>query len=275
MFTSYYVVPDNFSKLETLTMAEMFVGAKLKVEWAAKHIQNVEHNLLEFMDRGAGVRIVKTIEYNVRTGHPGVGLYLETDPVPPFIGLLLGDVLHNLRAALDYVAWELVETAGGQPGTKTYFPIAETAAKSEELTAKGGLKIAGPEVCDVLLNVIKPFKGGNQNLWALHSVNNTDKHRLTVPTVAVTKLTGFSAHATRLTIANNTMSVSSGARGAIIGGCPSDIVVDNVGIPTFEASFPPESEFGGTPLVPKLKELVDTVRQTIDAVEAAYKAARG
>jgi hypothetical protein len=43
---------------------------------------------------------------------------IETD-----IAALVGDVVHNLRSALDHLAWQLVLFDGGQPNGSTSFPI--------------------------------------------------------------------------------------------------------------------------------------------------------
>ena len=37
--------------------------------------------------------------------------------------LILGDCVHNLRAALDHLAYELVRVDGGTPGERTQFPV--------------------------------------------------------------------------------------------------------------------------------------------------------
>ena len=51
-------------------------------------------------------------------------------------GVLIGEILHNLRSALDHLIWQLVilETGAPPTTTKTAFPIFETAAgyKSRE-----------------------------------------------------------------------------------------------------------------------------------------------
>ena len=37
--------------------------------------------------------------------------------------LILGDLLHNLRSALDHLAWQLVVDGGGTPSQDTNFPV--------------------------------------------------------------------------------------------------------------------------------------------------------
>lgn len=41
---------------------------------------------------------------------------------PPWPSLISGDYAHNLRSALDHLAWELVKVSGSKPGAWTSFP---------------------------------------------------------------------------------------------------------------------------------------------------------
>jgi hypothetical protein len=50
-----------------------------------------------------------------------VGISLGKFPIRPSI--ISGDMVHNLRSALDHAVWQLVKVSGGQPGSWTYFPI--------------------------------------------------------------------------------------------------------------------------------------------------------
>jgi hypothetical protein len=45
------------------------------------------------------------------------------EPPPPRLGVLLGDVLHNLRSALDHLMWQVTVLDGGTPNRSTQFPI--------------------------------------------------------------------------------------------------------------------------------------------------------
>ena len=80
----------------------------------------------------------------VRAAH--IGFAYETDPAagtikvrlqadaePPLsLGTIIGDVLHNLRSALDAVAWDACQQAGAPTPTqeeRIYFPIDIDPAK--------------------------------------------------------------------------------------------------------------------------------------------------
>ena len=48
------------------------------------------------------------------------------------LALIFSDMLYNLRAALDYIAWQLVLANGGQPGRHTSFPCVSDPAKWDD-----------------------------------------------------------------------------------------------------------------------------------------------
>src|SRR3990172_3595613 len=97
---------------------------------------------------------------------------------PPDIARIGGDVIQNLRSALDHLAYQLVLVGTGKPGPffHVYFPIFDSAP---EYKAGKTRQIKGmrQEAIDAI-DGIKPYKGGNDTLWQLHSLNRIDKHRL-------------------------------------------------------------------------------------------------
>jgi hypothetical protein len=46
--------------------------------------------------------------------------------VNPEWPLQVGEILYQLRSALDHLAWQLVELDGGTPGEQTQFPIRDS-----------------------------------------------------------------------------------------------------------------------------------------------------
>ena len=75
--------------------------------------------------------------------------------------VMIGDVLHNLRSALDILWHDVIRECGGTPSRYSRFPIRNTA---DEL--KGPLnnlleeQQIEPEVENLLLNSIKPYQAG-------------------------------------------------------------------------------------------------------------------
>jgi hypothetical protein len=96
--------------------------------------------------------------------------------IPVDIALIFGDAVHNLRSTLDYLAWKMVERAGGTLDTHTSFPIFDDA-KGYASLMPGRVKGLG-DLAIKALNRLQPYKGGNDRLWQLHQLDIRDKHRL-------------------------------------------------------------------------------------------------
>jgi hypothetical protein len=109
-------------------------------------------------------------------------IYFVSDvtDTPVVIATIAGDVLHNLRSALDHLAYQLVMagTAGKPPGYLVYFPIGGNLVKYEAKKVKD-LRGARPEVV-AEMDAVKPYKGGSDDLWRLHKLSNIDKHRFLI-----------------------------------------------------------------------------------------------
>lgn len=105
---------------------------------------------------------------------------VKADRVPEKIALITGDIIQNLRSSLDHLAYKLftIGPGNGTDGHHIYFPIAkdfdqyegDKSRKTEGLTQQA----------KDLIDSVKPYKEGNNILWRIHELNNTDKHRLLV-----------------------------------------------------------------------------------------------
>lgn len=108
------------------------------------------------------------------------------EPVPGKLSAIAGDALHNLRSALDNLAYELTVAYTGDPLPKriaddSMFPIFLTEGPDTNKKLKRRLKGVHPEA-QALIRAMQPCNpghGGRQNLrWVLNDLNVKDKHRL-------------------------------------------------------------------------------------------------
>jgi hypothetical protein len=125
---------------------------------------------------------------------PGVNINIHSRNRPPgqihmfhFRLLALaaaGDVVVNLRGALDHLAYQL--TKAHRPRItikeerKIFFPICDDATGYEK-ARKTVIKFVGPDAIK-LIDALKPYKGGNEALFRLNELNNINKHKL-LPTI--------------------------------------------------------------------------------------------
>ena len=152
-----------------LSAEDRLVLIRIKIERARKHLQGLAEDLLA---------VEKHTIVEKESGS------FKTVPMLPWgVIAATGDIVHNLRSALDHLAWQLVcvGTPGMEPTRQVGFPIAIDAdTYNTEKTAKvNGMSEDAKEKIDRL----QPYKGGDDNLWRIHELDNIDKHR-TLLTVA-------------------------------------------------------------------------------------------
>jgi hypothetical protein len=228
-------------------------SARRKVERANKHIADLDRACFAFFD-----------DYRVSAQHyaePGTHKVRLVDDisVPDDIALLAGDAIHNLRSALDHLAWQLVLVSGNSPTRQTGFPIFQTP---EEYERESGRKVKGMrEEIKKAIRLCNPYKGGNDGLWALHELNNFDKHRLLFVVVSAFDRIGFEF--VGQPIQWNDMGK---ARGLKVG----DIIFTTFGrIPDqkihfhFEIAFREPEIVQGKPLTPTLQGMSDLMSNII------------
>jgi hypothetical protein len=104
----------------------------------------------------------------------------------PYWGCLIGDIVQNTRAALNYAACALVERGKGKVGAQTQFPIAVT---DQEFAAQAKRLLKGATDHDVkLARRFQPLLEAHPeigHLRVLQKLGNQDKHRLLITTMFV------------------------------------------------------------------------------------------
>jgi len=100
---------------------------------------------------------------------------------------IVGDVVHNLRSALDHLAAVAIEQNCSKSTIRTGFPI---CSNKSDLDAKINVKLSGaPEEFMEFVAQLKPYRdAGDITLANIADLNNLDKHRSLVPSVAVYRL---------------------------------------------------------------------------------------
>ena len=104
----------------------------------------------------------------------------EVVPPPPVIPICVGEILHNLRSVLDYLACRLVEETGASADHKTAFPICGT---HKEFRSRVAEQLRGiPTAKWKVLEAMQPYNGPDGKdkhpLTILSTLNNLDKHRV-------------------------------------------------------------------------------------------------
>ncbi|MCC2321258.1 hypothetical protein [Cellulomonas xiejunii] len=157
------------------------VDVEIRLERSAQLLNELSHICVDYLASNKSKTEVTPIPekcaYLVRS---------HVDPPPPITSAIFGDLLNNYRSILDYIARNLVVTAGlipidGGPGS-TMFPIREARPKSGTVDVAPGLTSQVRRVIDGL----QPYAtsqaaspdGRKHPLLDLLELNNRDKHRL-------------------------------------------------------------------------------------------------
>jgi hypothetical protein len=102
---------------------DMLFDAKRKVERAIAHINSIEKWLWTLNEEN------REIARAYKQGTPERNLHLvwvkQLSGFSLPLGPMIGDAVHNLRAALDAIAWSIVRGAGGDEADlqKIFFPL--------------------------------------------------------------------------------------------------------------------------------------------------------
>lgn len=153
-------------------------NAILKVKRAEKHIADVKR-AVEAFDGGGSYRT--WFDYDSEPGRTLIKLRFLDSP-NEWLSCCAADAVQNLRCALDHLAWQvhMRYLAGGGKRLnpkKVVFTISDDRDEYFRADRQGAIESIGGPMWVSFLNKQKPYRGGNEMLYALHLANNLDKHR--------------------------------------------------------------------------------------------------
>lgn len=170
---------------------------RVKLRQAGAHVERFAKEAADYLQSSrAGFNYVIDDE----AGTIDVVLRADFDP-PVGLGAIVGDVLHNLRSALDAIAWEACQRTGVELTTKQqrriYFPITWQPAQWEDATKP--LIGVSPDhlepssTCSRGTSTSRVDNWGveiptefakNEPLWQLNELAKVDRHRTLHPLLA-------------------------------------------------------------------------------------------
>jgi hypothetical protein len=175
-------------------MSDPFESSHRKIAWAEKRLTDLEGEIGDFTALNPYTRVVEP--HPDQPGHVVHKIKL-TKAVPEHFANIVGEVVDSLRSALDNAGYT-VALAVAPPGTdpkNTAFPFARSAAQMAN--ALGRSKDI-PQQIQSLFCGFQPYLGGDDLLWSLNEICNTNKHKILIPigngvirSGALVKGTGF------------------------------------------------------------------------------------
>jgi len=245
--------------------SQILLSPKLKIGRADEHINSLKVTLAAFLKTGF-YRL--HVEKDPNDGSNKLRFEV-TDSMPRDVPLIIGDAVHNLRAALDLTVYEMISLAGATPTKWLRFPFRDTRDELIAVLNGAEINIAGPWLIDLIVNKIKPYKGGDTLLCALHDLDILDKHRLLIPTLSITKLAGVNAMSGGIVFKSISFTVSQNGRINFLSS-GADIEITDYGQPSFNILFDKGQILEGYPLFPTLHRLSQLVSDIVQAIEEGY-----
>jgi len=177
-------LPHARSPDAMVVMTDRLSGVQAKLSRADIHFDAIELAIREFV--GSEPDLIPG-EFDPHE-HVYVFRAQRDSRSPTWVSPLMGDCVHNLRAALDYLMWELVKAGSGSGTSATEFPIFTDAERYRREAPK---KTRGvPEGAERVLRALQPFAGASggpfdpewrdperEPLALLQELERWDKHR--------------------------------------------------------------------------------------------------
>ncbi len=231
-------------------------GAYVRVQRADKHLSDLKRREGRRHD---AYKHNLTYDFNPVTQLANAHWRGTRRPLSPNISIILGEIIYNLRAALDYLVYELAFLDSGQEQDRTQFPIESTKEgfKDRRHTFLKGVN-------DAHVAEIKRLQPRYGCKWTkiLVDISNPDKHRKLTDSKGTSEI--------RVRIEYGTIAAFLGRPGKIfpaqgrLRGKVYDVYVE--GEATIEISFA-----DWTPVVKTLELLKSQVADTLDAFKPEFK----
>jgi hypothetical protein len=97
-------------------------------------------------------------------------------PVPAVLNAEVGAIVGSVRVALDLLTTGIAGRAGATDAERLYFPIASSAADWREARDQAVVGALPPAVAETIER-LKPYRGGNDTLYALHRLDGMRRRR--------------------------------------------------------------------------------------------------
>jgi len=246
-------------------MPLLFRGPRLKIERAKQHIGDL-HARLCALSTTDYHRL--SVERDPNTGDHLLAFEI-TQPLPDDVALIVGDAIHNLKSALDFAINDVVFEKTGKRSRHTKFPVYDSRSDLVVALNGGTIRPASETIANLLLDGIKPYKGGNDAIWAIHDLNIQDKHALLLPVIQIASLLDVCAEDERGNRILNGSLITVTGRVSVSFAATTKIKITNHGKATFAIFFDKGLPVEGHNVIETLRTFTEVVGGVIDAFSIA------
>lgn len=232
-----------------------FKASRVKIDRAKKHIAELEKLAAAYLaTEPAKIRFDPTPPEGMKTGFKFHFLIVGA---PEEMGAVLGDVIHNLRAALDLMACEACRL-NDQSDEDVLFPFCEEADYLDKMIKQRHFERAG-DAAVKLIKELQPYIGGNLILRAIHDLDIQDKHQMLIPTPVAVGGPILELHDGK----GNYHVDEDGRPAPKIHGDPNKPSA-------VKLQFPNGTALAGQEMIPTAHKLVETTAAIIERFEALF-----
>src|SRR5215204_3286604 len=146
-------------------MRHPLLGCWLKIERANEHINSLRSDVQRFVT-SSPLKVRQS--YDTNRGEL-VLPFAEVPELPPRLSILVGEVLYQVRSALDHMIWQLIVAEGHTPPPKSGFPI---FSQEDGYKARRQSMIKGvSDTAEARIRSLQPYHRGaacqDDYLWIL------------------------------------------------------------------------------------------------------------
>ncbi len=260
-------------------------GCLTKVDRAMQHIDQINDELAAGMVDvdPESIQVRRIRHYESSKAVERMVFYISGIPpkIPPQLSVLVGEVVFQLRSALDHLVYQLVvANTKKEPTCKTQFPIVATGNKGNPdplanyESQKPGMIKGVSAAAEAIIDNLQPLKRGasyhEDPLWMINELNNADKHRLlnlTVRGVAAYRVEVRGARSSTTAVFRPRVLFKDGAELGRLT-LPDSLLgtkVDVHGKMTLEVAIEQAGLIRNVPMLPLLFQFHDYVDGIIDA----------
>lgn len=160
-------------------------SVRAKIDRADDYFKQIDSAIKGFLSAELEAHQSPIPRYKKAEGHQLAITTPVTKPLDPLLPLIVGDCIHNLRSALDHLAFQLavMNNAGTEAERKIASPICEDGSDFKKFARHKVKPFVGKEAF-AALQELQPYETVNPAkdavLWVLSELDNIDKHRLLI-----------------------------------------------------------------------------------------------
>jgi hypothetical protein len=155
-------------------MKSDLLDAQSCIDWTISKLPDFEETLLHWLKNNIEVVVVDT---QANATH-NIIVAREKEVLPVKFNVEAGAYINTIRSSLDILAYAIAKREMVLFPGEIYFPVAKSADDFNSGKYRG-VKFVKQLSCTErsLIELTKPYQGGNDALWALHQFDIMRKHR--------------------------------------------------------------------------------------------------